>query len=66
MSSIKLRFDIVGILFGARRNLHRIALANDANVALQIAFGAAEKVIRIGEQRPFVIKQMICRIPEVG
>lgn len=57
---ICLRFDIVWILLGARWHFNGVALSDNTDVALQVAFRSAQKVIWIGQQCPLVIKQMIC------
>lgn len=47
--SKSLRLNVIRVLFGLGRNFHRIAFADDTDVALQVSLGSGNEVFRVGE-----------------
>ena len=61
LSPRHLRLDVILVLVGARGRLDRVSLADHTDVALEVALGAAARVIRVRQQRPLVVELVICR-----
>lgn len=59
IAKLYLRFDVVRVLLRFGRHLHRVALADDADVTLEVTLRARRKVLRIGQQGPLVVELMI-------
>lgn len=53
------RLDIVRILLRFGGNFHRVALTDDANIALEITLRSGHQILRIRQQRPLVVELMI-------
>lgn len=54
--------DIVLVLLTLRWNFDGVAFPNHSHVALQVAFRPAGYVVRVRQQRPFVVKLVIYRV----
>ena len=55
------RLNVVLVAVGSGGRLHRVALADDADVALEVALGPAARVVRVREQRPLVVELVVCQ-----
>lgn len=58
---IRSRLNIILILLALRRYLDSVALADDADVTLEVALGTRRHVIRVRQQRPLVVELPLCR-----
>ena len=54
--------DVILVPLALGRDLDGVALGDDADVALEVALDPATRVVRVSEQRPLVVKLVICNI----
>ena len=56
---LNLRLDIILVPLTLGRDLDRVPLGDDADVALEVALHAAADVVRVREQGPLVVKLVV-------
>ena len=54
--------DVILVPLALGRDLDGVPLGDDADVALEVALDPATRVVRVSEQRPLVVKLVVCKI----